>query len=245
MKTIRLFALFTLLYSTAAYPSSNTIYIAPPEHIAQLDLAKLWFEANQCVQRAELEERNGQLTGNLVVRLKEGAQCYAKKFLEAQDPEASEGQFARWRDTWIENYLPAIAQLKTNFVIPKTHAQFLKLTGYEKWESETIDSLIKRRPRTIWRHFDFKGHKVRITRMKLTQEECDDHSGEPSGAASACVEHEVAISLADNYVFAVYDHRGNLTDRAQFSGHQKKMPISCNGCHYSQQTRSLSRFFKN
>ncbi len=244
--TLQVFALWFALSLTLSLPFSLgssiataqgkqvKIYIAPPEHIAQLDLAKLWFHSYQCVQSAVLEKENNQLTGNLNLITQESKECHISEFLERDHGE--EPQFSAWRDFWIQNYISTIGTLKINFEIPPTHSDFLGLTEYENWKSETIESAVKRRPRQIWRSPNFRGHKVRVTRMQLREEECT--------SSASCLEHEIAISLGKDYVFAVYDHDGNLAQHAQFAGHKKKTPISCNGCHYSRKTRSLSKFFK-
>ena len=126
-------------------------------------------------------------------------------------------------------------QIKLSFIMPKTLKEFTKLSKYQTWPFEMIESELKDRQRKIYRNKNFRGHIIRISEMSLTKKEAAHYPAK---------EVEVAISFGKDYVFFVIDQRGKLTSAAQFPDRKLKAPLSCNGCHYDLKTRSIGRFFK-
>lgn len=205
-----------------------TLHLSDRKSDAQQDLASLFFRSYKCVDSA-----SKNVDGTLTIKFA-NEDCYMyETALKAQKVKNS---FGTVRDEWQYNYMQHVEELKTQFKIPKTLEGFIEFTDYLNWDSEVIDSEIKDKPRTIYRNFDFRGHTVRVAESLLEKLECSH--------VENCKEVEVAISLGEDHVFLVYDELGKLVSHAQFPGRRLKAPLSCNGCHYNQETRRVDRLFK-
>ncbi len=228
MKLITIATLFCSFVSIVNGQNKTfELNVSPSTHLARQDLAALFFESNRNVHSVTKNK-----DGSIVVEFSKNAGVMydaAKKVTSQSDA------FMVVRDAWQQNYMRHPEQVKLSFVMPKTLAEFTKLTNYSQWPSSTIQSELKDRPRKIYRTKDFKGHIIRVSEMNLKQKETQNHPSK---------EVEIAISFENNYVFFVFDEHGKLTSAAQFPDRKLKAPLSCNGCHYDLKTRSIGRFFK-
>ena len=214
--------------TAAAQQKIFHLKVSNSSQLARQDLAALFFESNRNVKSV-----TKNIDGSIQVEfLKEFGVMFdaAKKVTQTDDA------FMVIRDEWQKNYMNHPEEIKLPFKMPKTLKDFTKLTKYQKWPVEIIESELKDRKRTVYRHKNFQGHVIRISEMKLTQNETKNHPAK---------EVEIAISFGKDYVFFVFDEEGNLTSAAQFPERKLKAPLSCNGCHYDLKTRSIGRFFKS
>ena len=153
----------------------------------------------------------------------------------AKKVTAHNDAFTVIRDHWQKFYMDHPEEIKLSFVMPKTLKEFTKLTKYNEWKFETIESELKDRKRKVYRNKKFKGHLIRVSVMQLTKTETKHYPAK---------EVEVAISFGKDYVFFVFNEEGKLSSKAQFPDRKLNAPISCNGCHYDIKTRNIGRFFK-
>lgn len=189
---------------------------------ARQDLAALILKTYSCVKAVD------KIEDQLVEVEFSRKDCFI--YEAAKSAVGLKDAFLPLRDAWQKNYVSHAHEMNLGFQVPGTLEAFKVLTDYSAWPSEVIQSELKEGPRTIYRNKSFMGHDIRVSEMAIVAEENK-------------IEVEVAISLGDDRVFLVYSTAGKLVSQAHFPRGPLLAPMSCTGCHYDADTRTVSKNF--